>query len=233
MTPAPRQLVFDLSHRSALGAEDFFVSTSNSAAVALIDQWPDWPHWAAVVLGAGGSGKSHLANVWRHRSEAMVISGAELTDAAVEALNEKGALCIEDIDRGINDATLLFHLLNLAREHKQSILLTTRLAPGDLQIELPDLRSRLRALPLVKIDEPDESLLTAVLVKLFSDRQLQVEPKVISYLSLRMERSMAFASRLVAEIDRLALARQRRVTTPLAQEALMRTSEGKSSDKPA
>jgi chromosomal replication initiation ATPase DnaA len=225
MTAAPRQLAFDLAHRQALGAEDFLVSNSNEAAVEMIDRWPHWPHPASLVAGPQGSGKSHLANVWRLRSGAATISAAALDDAAVARLPDGGALVVEDLDRGIADEKALFHLLNRARESKLAVLITSRLPPGEQEFRVPDLRSRLRALPLVEVQPPDEALLKAVLVKLFSDRQLNVEPAVIDYLSLRMERSMAAANGIVAAIDQLALAKQRRVTRPLAAEALASLGE--------
>jgi chromosomal replication initiation ATPase DnaA len=220
MTAVPRQLVLDLPHRQALGEEDFLVSHSNEAAVELIDRWPGWPHPACVVSGPEGSGKSHLANVWRLRSRADIIAALELTDAFTAGLPERSSVVVEDLERGIGDEQALFHLLNRARESKLSVLFTTRAAPGDLKVAIPDLRSRLRALPVVALDAPDEPLLKAVLVKLFSDRQLNVEPAVIDYLSLRMERSMQAAALIVATIDRLALAMHRKVTRPLAAEAL-------------
>jgi chromosomal replication initiation ATPase DnaA len=227
MTAAPRQLVLDLSHRQALGEEDFLVSRSNAAAVELIDRWPDWAHPASIVVGPEGSGKSHLANVWRLRSGADAISAAALTDAFTAALPDRGAVVVEDLDRGIGEEQALFHLLNRARENKLSVLMTSRVAPGDLSVRIPDLRSRLRALPVAALNPPDEPLLKAVLVKLFCDRQLNVEPAVIDYLSLRMERSMRAAALVVAAVDRLALATHRKVTRPLAAEALAALGEAK------
>jgi chromosomal replication initiation ATPase DnaA len=220
MTAAPRQLVLDLAHRQALGAEDFLVSRSNSAAVELIDRWPDWPHPASVVIGTQGSGKTHLAHVWQLRCSAGLVAASAMTDATVAALADGGALVVEDLDRGIAEEQALFHLLNRAGESKLAVLLTSRVAPGDLEFAIPDLRSRMRALPFVEVQPPDEALLKSVLVKLFADRQLTVEPPVIEYLSLRMERSMEAANRLVDTIDRLALAMHRKVTKPLAAEAL-------------
>jgi len=225
MTAAPRQLVLDLAHRQALGEEDFLVSRSNAAAVELIDAWPHWPHPAAIVVGPEGSGKSHLANVWRLRSAAHLVPAAQLSDAIVAALAERSAVVVEDLDRGLADERALFHLLNRARESAVCVLLTSREAPGDMTFRSPDLRSRLRALPVVELQSPDEALLKAVLVKLFCDRQLNVEPAVIEYLSLRMERSMEAASRVVAAVDRLALAMHRKVTRPLAAEALATLGE--------
>jgi chromosomal replication initiation ATPase DnaA len=225
MTTGPRQLVLDLAHRQALGEEDFLISRSNRAAIELIDRWPDWVHPACVVVGPRGSGKTHLANVWRLRSSGGLIAAADLSDAAVAAMPERGAIAVEDIDRGIGDERALFHLLNRARENALSVLLTSRCAPGDLSLQIPDLRSRLRAVPVAELETPDEALLKAVLVKLFYDRQLTVEPAVIGYLSVRMERSMEAASRVVAAVDRLALATRRRATRQLAAEALATLGE--------
>jgi chromosomal replication initiation ATPase DnaA len=216
----PRQFVLDLPHRPAFGAEDYLVSASNSAAVALIDRWPDWPLASSLVVGPSGSGKTHLAHVWRLKTDADRLAAADISETAVSTLRTMRALVIEDIDRGIADEPMLFHLLNLAREQDCSLLLTSARPPGELQTALPDLRSRLRALPMVAIEPPDETLLKAVLVKLFTDRQLAVEPHVIEHVALHMERSMAAAGGIVAEIDRRALALRRKVTRSLAAEAL-------------
>lgn len=216
----PRQLVLDLPHRPAFGAEDFLVSAANGAAVALVDRWPDWPLASSLVVGPPGSGKTHLAHVWRLKSGAALLAARDVGEPAVAALRATRALVIEDIDRGIADEPMLFHLLNLAREQGFSLLLTSARPPGELHISLPDLRSRLRALPMVAIEAPDEAILKAVLVKLFTDRQLVVEPHVIEHVALHMERSMAAAGGIVAEIDRRALALRRKVTRSLAAEAL-------------
>jgi chromosomal replication initiation ATPase DnaA len=216
----PRQLVFDLPHRPASGREDFLVSTANASAVALIDAWPQWLHRAVVLTGPPGAGKSHLVEVWRARAGAVVAPGKGLSEATVEAAVAAGAVAVEDIDRGIGDERVLFHLLNLARETRLSLVVTSRLAPGELEIALPDLRSRLRALSLARIEPPDDALIGALLVKLFADRQLAVAPAVVQFLVARMERSADAAARLVAALDRLALERRRRITRELAAEAL-------------
>ncbi len=214
------QLTLDLSQRPALEAEDFLVSGSNAAAVELVDRWPEWRHWAAVVTGPAGSGKSHLAHVWQLKSGAAFESGESLSEGAVARLAQSRALVIEDIDRGIGSEQAFFHLLNLAREHKLSILITTRIAPGGLSVTLPDLRSRLRALPLVEIEPPDEALIKAVAVKLFTDRQIVIEPRVINYLGRHVERSLEAVSRAVAGADQLALARRAAVSTRIVKEVL-------------
>lgn len=200
--------------------EDFLLSAANAGAMEVVDRWPQWVHPAAVVAGPAGAGKTHLAHVWAARSGAPLMPASELSDATIDVLVAHGALVVEDVDRAPFDQRVLFHLLNLTREKGASLLVTSRVAPGDLDIALPDLRSRLRALPLALIEAPDEALLRAVLVKLFSDRQLDVEPHVVAYLALHMERSMQAANEVVAEADRLALAKQRRVSRNVAAEAL-------------
>ena len=224
----PRQLALDLPVRTALGAEDFLISPVNAPAVEIIDRWPQWPAPAVLIHGEPGVGKSHLVAVWRTRSGARSVAYADLGEPALAALRDTGVLAVEDIDRADTAGAersrererLLFHLLNLARESRGTILLTSRLAAGDLGIGLPDLRSRLRALPAAAISAPDDALLGALLVKLFTDRQLMVEPQILSYLLNRMERSADAARRIVGRIDAEALARRSKVSKALVSAVL-------------
>jgi chromosomal replication initiation ATPase DnaA len=200
----------------SLGGDDFLVSGSNEQAVKLINAWPDWPNPIAVLSGPQGSGKTHLVNVWRAISGARSFQALALQEAVALVLQRPLPIAIEDFDGGRVDEHTAFHLINLARERRFDLLITGRRPPGEWRIGLPDLRSRLRSAALVTIEEPDEALLSAVLVKLFADRQLSVEPGVIGYLMKRMERSMAAAQILVEALDRAALAEKRAVTTVLA-----------------
>jgi len=220
VTAPPGQLIFDLPHRAALCAGDFLISPSNQAAADVIDRWPDWPQSSVAVVAPPRAGKTHLANVWRLKSGAARLEARALGEADVTAAAAGRAVLVEDLHAGIGDERALFHLLNLVREHRLSMLLTSRVPTGELRAGLPDLRSRLRALPAVTIAPPDEVLLKAVLVKHFTDRQLAVEPHIIGYIALRMERSMEAAATIVAEIDRAAMASHRKVTRALAAEVL-------------
>jgi chromosomal replication initiation ATPase DnaA len=210
------QLVFELPHMPALGSEDFFISASNERAARLIESWPGWANAVAVLAGPEGAGKTHLANVWRARSGAEAFPAAGLPRAVDSALRGAAPIVIEDIDRAPIDEHAAFHLVNLSRERDFEILITARSLPGEWLIGLPDLRSRLRSAALVTIEEPDEALLGAVLIKLFADRQLSVEPGVIGYLMRRMERTMAAAQSTVEALDKAALAERRRVSKALA-----------------
>ena len=217
----PRQLVFELGHRVARGRDDFLVATSNEAAVALIDAWPNWPAPAMALSGPQGSGKSHLAEVWRDMSGAERFDAAILDNADVPALVAHKAILIEDLGPMSDVAERnLFHLLNLVKEEGASLLLTAREAPARLHVRLPDLASRLNALPHAELGIPDDMLLAGVLVKLFDDRQLRVGEPLITYLAARIERSIAIARDVVAALDRASLSGKRPITVPLATKVL-------------
>ena len=215
-----RQLTLDFPHRPALGAEDFFVSKTNQAAVELIDQWPNWPALAVYLEGPKACGKSHLAHVWQGASSAAMLTADCLGRGQIALLTEGQALVIEDIDKGIMDEHALFHLINLSKEQGFHILLTGAVPPGQIEITLPDLRSRVRALPVVRIEAPDETLLRPMLIKQFQDRQLEISPALIEYILPRMERSFSGLQRLVERLDQVALSSGRRITRQFAGDVL-------------
>jgi chromosomal replication initiation ATPase DnaA len=220
MREAPKQLAFDLPLDPRFGAEDFLVSPSNEQAYGLIESWPEWPDTILLLVGPRGSGKSHLASIWATNAHAWTVDAAAITHDKVPHLVSNGALAIEDMDRGERDEAALFHLLNLAREKKASLIITCETPPDRWSLRTPDLLSRLRLAPSVALDAPDDALLKAVLVKLFVDRQLVVDTSVVDYIALRIERSLAKASEIVALLDREALSRGRRVSRAIAAEIL-------------
>lgn len=224
-SPSGRQLVLDLPLRTALGRDDFLVTPSNAAAVAMIDRYPDWPHYGVVLLGGAGSGKSHLLEVWRLAAKARRVTAAEIGATPPDQLLATGALAIDDAPGHALDERALFHLFNLARQTGGHILIASEADPAQWRVALPDLASRLKALAVARLDPPDDALLRGVLVKLFADRQLAVEEAVVSYLMLRMPRSLEAARALVAEIDRLALVEQAAVTRGLAARVLQQMTE--------
>jgi chromosomal replication initiation ATPase DnaA len=188
--------------------------------VALIDLWPNWPSTTLILLGPAGSGKSHLAAVWREMTGATVANPADIRAEAVPHLLEQAALVIEDAPGPSLAEPAFFHLLNLARELKAHILITAVLPPSAWGIVIPDLLSRLKAAPVAQLGAPDDALLRGVLVKLFTDRQIGVDEALVSYLVSRMPRELAAARRLVAEIDRRALEDRAEVTRSFAGKVL-------------
>ena len=215
----PEQLVLALGHEVSFARDDFLEGPSNAGALALIERWPDWPARSIVLVGPEGSGKSHLAEIWVRKTGGRRLAAAALEQAAVPTVLAPGAVAVEDVAEGV-DEIALFHLLNLAREQTAYVVLTAREAPVRRAFRLPDLASRLRALPVIELSAPDDALLRAVLIKLFADRQLAVDESLIAYLTTRIERSFAAARAVVALLDREALRQQRPVTRSLAVELM-------------
>jgi chromosomal replication initiation ATPase DnaA len=225
MTSAPRQLPLDLPHAPSFEREDFLAAPANSAALRAIDAWPDWAGRMLLLVGPAGSGKSHLGAIWARAAAAITIEAESLVEAEPAELARARAILIENAERiGAGEANL-FHLINLAREGGSSLLMTAHGAPDHWALKKPDLRSRLRLAPIVALGEPDAELARAVLFKLFSDRQIAVDPAVIAYIGLRIDRSLGAARAIVEALDREALARGKAVTRSMAA-AMFKDLEG-------
>jgi chromosomal replication initiation ATPase DnaA len=216
----PSQIPLQFGHVPATTRDDLVISDPLSTAVGLIDRWPDWPSPVVILTGPSGAGKSHLAAVWQEMSGAVPLAASGFDEARAIEAAASGPVLVEDADRaGLSDEAL-FHLINTVREHATALMMTTRMWPSAWDIALPDLRSRLAAATVVEIGEPDDELLAQVIVKLFADRQVRIDPKVVAYLVTRMERSFDAAQQIVERMDGLALARRCRISRALAAEAL-------------
>jgi chromosomal replication initiation ATPase DnaA len=213
----PRQLALALDHAESYAREDFLSGPCDEKALALVDCWPDWPANAVALVGPEGSGKTHLAMMWASAAGARVIAGRALDEAEVPSALATGALVVEDAATTTDDRAL-FHLINLAREEKAFLLLTARTTPASWPTVIPDLASRLRALPVAILQAPDDAMLRAVIVKLAGDRQLVLDESVVGYLSTHIERSFAAARAAVAILDNEALRQRRPATRALAAE---------------
>jgi len=215
----PRQLALALPHAESFARDDFLTGTSNADALATIERWPDWADRVLALTGPEGAGKSHLAAIWAEKAGARRVSARALGETDLLGSLATGALVVEDASAEL-DERALFHLLNLVREEDGYLLLTARTPPATWGVALPDLASRLRAVPVVTVSAPDDALLRAVMVKLFADRQLAVDETLIAYLATRIERSFAVARETVERLDREALRQKRGVTRALAAEML-------------
>jgi len=216
------QLPFNFEHRPTLDREDFLVTSGNVEAVKMLDSYPLWPSHAIIIYGANGCGKTHLAHVFVKKTggKTPLISAADLTAEQVPSLLAKsGNLVVEDMET-LKDEEALLHLYNYAKETSAHLLMTSETAPVDLAIKLPDLSSRLLAIPAVRIGNPDDAFIKALLVKLFADRQLLIGEDAIDYAIKNMERSFKGAGDLVAAADKLSLAKHKAITIPLLREIL-------------
>jgi chromosomal replication initiation ATPase DnaA len=214
----PEQLPLTFAHEPASGRDDLVISDPVSAAASIVDRWPDWPSPVVILVGPPGSGKSHLADVWRKKSDAGSISPPAGSDAVLKA--GEGPVLFEDADRAGFDETTLFHVINAVRANRTSLLITSRTWPASWNVSLPDLTSRLKAATVVEIGPPDDAALTQILFKLFADRQILVDDRLIAYIVSRMERSLAAAQAIVERLDHLALAQGVKISRALAAKVL-------------
>jgi len=213
------QLALDLALAPDYRAESYVVSEANASALALVNRWPRWRHGHLLLLGPAGAGKTHLSTVWAARADALRLDPAILS-ADLKRVGRGGAVLVEDCHLGVDEAGL-FHLLNRAAgDAGVTVLMTAARAPVEWPVNLADLASRLKAAETAVLHEPDDALLRQVMEKLVRDRRTPLSPGVLDYLLPRMERSVEFARRLVAWLDREALARKGPVTRNLAREAL-------------
>jgi chromosomal replication initiation ATPase DnaA len=231
MTGAQLSLAF--GHVPSLAADDFLVAPCNAEAHAWVGAPEGWPGPASVLAGPAGSGKTHLAHLFAHEGGGVLVSAAELTQENTRSLLEAvPVLAVEDCDAPGLDEVALFHLINQGRELGRLLLLTARTAPASWNVGLPDLRSRLLAMPVAAIGAPDDALLAALLVKLFMDRQIRIGEDVVHFLVGRMERSFAACAMMVERLDHAALAGRRAVTVPLARRILEDEDHGSGTEGP-
>ena len=201
---------------------DFFAAPSNALALRVVEGWQDWPGRKLLLIGPEGAGKTHLAHVWAAMTGSVILPAETLGTVEVADLAGR-AVVVEDADRvlGAGAEAQLFHMHNLVTTGG-FLLLTARTPPRDWGLTLPDLFSRMQASPIAHLNAPDDALLSAVLVKLFADRQVAVPASLIPYLVSRMPRSIGAARALVAALDARALAAGRPISQKLAGEVLDR-----------
>ncbi len=211
----PFQLPLPFQHEPRFGADDFVRACSNQTALAWFET--DWPERRLALFGPKGCGKTHLLHIWAQQTGAILLSGKALTD--LDGMPQDGALALDDADT-VRDETLLFHFLNAARDRHLRVLLSGRTAPSRWPVHLPDLSSRLRAITVVEIGQPDDDLLEALLIKLMADRQLSISPMVQKWLLIRLPRSPAVLREAVARLDQESLVSGIAITRQLAARML-------------
>ena len=212
------QLPFDYGHEPSHLEDDFIEGEGNRMALAHIRAFPHWAHPLTLLEGPAKSGKSHLGRIWAGRASALVATPQSAERLAGAAGGQP--LLIEDVERSGYAETTLFHLLNQSMRDKRPVLMTTREPIANWPFETDDLKSRGRLAQHFTLALSDDIQLSQMFVKLFGDRQVAVDPRVITYLVARMERSPEEAVALAEAVDRLAMAGGTAITRRIAAAAL-------------
>ena len=216
----PGQMALDLGHVPSHAADDYIIGAGNELAYGHVHGFPGWAHPLTLIEGPEGAGKSHLARIW-----AEVAGAAYAVPETAEDLAREGGslpLVIEDIDRAPFSELALFHLLNQSMRDYRPVLMTARLPVASWAYATDDLKSRARLAQRFEVSLSSDIQLSQMFVKLFGDRQVAVDPKIIAYVVSRMEREPAEVVVLADLMDRLALERGGPITRAIATEALNR-----------
>ncbi len=214
------QLVMPFGPSTSYAPEDFIAGDANAEALQLIERWPDWPYSMVLVHGPEGCGKTHLAHVFAARTKAHFIAPSRIGATPADMLlTGNHAWVIDDIG-AVADAPALAQLINHARARGDYVLMTAREPASSLPFTLPDLRSRLLALPTVAVGPPDDALLMGLIAKQFADRQLRIPPDILARAVQHIERSYEAAQGFVRALDALSLERGKPITAALVREAL-------------
>ena len=210
-----KQLYFDIEDNPSFDEDNFIVSSSNQNASKYLNKWPSWVSNFVILFGESGVGKSHLANIWLQKSNALRVNYENID---LKKAQESKNILIEDLELSINKYNDLFHLINLVNEINGTLLITSRINPSSLSTGLKDLDSRLRNATPIKIDRPDDFLLEAIIIKLFSDKRILIDEKVINYILKRASRSVSELIKLVNLINNKSMEQKRGITVPLVGE---------------
>ncbi len=222
------QYLLKFSAPAYLGEEDFFVTACNETAYKAVSLWPEWQNFALNIWGPKSCGKSHLAHIWANKVLSCLPRPVEIPFIPARQINMKNVnkltnvhqfLVIEDLETTVNEEAL-FHLYNNYNVPERFILFTSEQPPSKIPFKLPDLRSRLNIIPTVEIYHPDDEMLTALIAKLFNDRQIIISQEILNHILKHTERSFEFVSKLIAEIDDISWTYGRAVSVPIVRQAL-------------
>lgn len=223
-----RQYMLHFVPQTDFSEENFMVTSCNETAYRGIKIWPYWQHFALSIFGPKSSGKTHLAHIWRERVQKSLPRPVQIPILAAHNINMKNVnklanehqyLIIDNITANINEEAF-FHLYNFFNVPERYVLMISEQPLSKLQLKLPDLRSRLNIVPGIEIKQPTDEMLTALIAKLFNDRQIIINQDILEYILQNTERSFDFISRLVGEIDELSWTYHRAVSVQIVKEAL-------------
>ena len=213
------QLLLDLDYKINFNEHDFYLSKSNSNAFNFVNKWPDWDKKILNISGEKFSGKSHLANIFKLKSKAFLVKGKKIDNSIFKSLKLFESIIIDDFDE-CNKEEILYSIFNLIDQDNKYLLINSLKPINKIKFKLPDLASRSKNCLYAEIENPDDELLFAIILKNFSDRQIKIEKKIISFIISRIDRSYRKIEEFIYKIDELSLKKKKPINFKTIKEIL-------------
>ena len=213
------QLLLELDYKCNFNEHDFFLSKSNYKAFNLIDRWPDWNKKILNISGEKFSGKSHLANIFKIKSNAFLVKGRDIDNSIFKNFKLFESIIIDDFEE-CREEQILYSIFNLIDQDSKYMLINSLIPISEIKYNLPDLASRSKNCLYAKIENPDDELLFAIILKNFSDRQIKIEKKIINFIISRIDRSYRKIDEFIYKIDELSLKKKKPINFKTIKEIL-------------
>ncbi len=213
------QLLLDFNYKTNFNEHDFYLSKSNFNAFNLINRWPNWDKKIVNISGEKFSGKSHLANIFRIKSKAILIKGNKIDNSIFKSLKLHESIIIDDFEE-CKEEKILYSIFNLIDQDNKYLLINSLNPINEIKFKLPDLASRSKNCLYTKIKNPDDELLFAIILKNFSDRQIKIEKKIINFIISRVDRSYRKIDEFIYKIDEYSLKKKKPINLKIIKEIL-------------
>ena len=213
------QLIFNFPFTTNYFEEDFFVSSSNFEAYKLIETWPKWSSRNINIYGPTGCGKSHLASILKKKINSFFINATDISNISLALIKLKECLIIDNYENNI-DENLLYTIINQTHQSNQYVIINSDQPISSLEIKLEDLKSRLNSFSKITIDLPTDDLIKVVLTKNFSDKQIQIDNKLIDFILKHINRSYEDIFNFIKKIDELSLSTGKSININLIKKVL-------------
>ena len=214
------QLVFKFPFKVKYFKQDFYVSSNNFSAYKLIESWPNWPGKWLNVFGMSGSGKTHLSKILEKKiNKIKLVEAKYLNNKIIEELNKIDCLIIDNYQNNI-DENLFYSILNQSKQLDNYIVVNSTLSLNELNYNLLDLQSRLNSFIFIGIQLPNDDLLQVIISKFFSDKQINLNPKISEFIIKNVDRSYEKMFKFLKDIDELSLSTGKSININLIKKAL-------------
>ena len=214
------QLVFKFPFKTKYYEQDYYVSSNNFSAYRLIENWPNWPDKWVNIFGPKGCGKTHLSNILKKKiSSVQILNAKNITNEMISKFEQLNCLIIDNYDKNINEETL-YSILNQSKQMDTFVVINSIFPIKDIGFTLKDLQSRAKSFMNLGIELPTDDLLRVIISKFFSDKQIEVSPKLSEYIIKNTERSYEKVFKCIKEIDDLSLSSGKSININLIKKVL-------------